>query len=294
MKKILYLLIPIFVCSISAAQSYTIDKGDTINVIDENNLKQGFWRIFGKMKKLPGYEPDQVVEEGNYESSRKQGLWKNFFPNGKMKSEIAYVNSRPSGSYKTYFENGQVEEEGSWENNRNTGGFKRYHENGQTAQQFVFNESGKRDGKQVYYYENGQVMIEADIAAGKEKFVKEYYEDGSIKAEKSFIDGELDVANTKVYEEKNPVKNKVDKELAESPVKIVKIDKNDEVNDGNFGGTGQHTMYNKDKQLSKVGYFENFRLMDGVLYKYDNNGILIVLEKYKSGRYIGDAPLPKE
>lgn len=294
MKKILYLLLPIFVCSISAAQSYTIDRGDTINVIDENNLKQGFWRIFGKMKKLPGYEPDQVVEEGNYESSRKQGLWKNFFPNGKMKSEIAYVNSRPSGTYKTYFENGQVEEEGSWENNRNTGGFKRYHENGQTAQQFVFNESGKRDGKQVYYYENGQVMIEADIAAGKEKFVKEYYEDGSIKAEKSFVDGELDVANTKVYEEKNPVKNKVDKELAEAPVKIVKIDKNDEVNDGNFGGTGQHTMYNKDKQLSKVGYFENYRLMDGVLYKYDNNGILIVLEKYKSGRYIGDAPLPKE
>lgn len=292
MRKILYILLPVFVCSISSAQSYTIDKGDTINVIDENNLKQGFWRIFGKMKKLPGYEPDQVVEEGNYESSRKQGLWKNFFPNGKLKSEIAYVNSRPNGTYKTYFENGQVEEEGSWENNRNTGGFKRFHENGQTAQEFVFNESGKRDGKQVYFYENGQVMIEADIEAGKEKFVKEFYEDGSIKAEKSFVDGELDVANTKVYEPKNPIKN--DDDLANSPVKIVKVDKNDEVNSGSFNGNGQHTMYNKDKQLSKVGFFENFRLMDGLLYKYDANGILIVIEKYKAGRYIGDAPLPKE
>lgn len=292
MKKILYILLPIFVCSISSAQSYTIDKGDTINVIDANNLKQGFWRIFGKMKKLPGYEPEQVVEEGNYESSRKQGLWKNFFPNGKIKSEIAYVNSRPNGTYKTYFENGQVEEEGNWENTRNTGGFKRYHENGQTAQQFVFNETGKRDGKQVYFYENGQVMIEADIAAGKEKFVKEYYEDGSIKAEKSFIDGEIDVANTKVYEPKNPVKK--DEDLANSPIKVVKADKNDEVNSGNFNGNGQHTMYNKDKQLSKVGFFENFRLMDGLLYKYDSDGMLIVIEKYKSGRYIGDAPLPKE
>lgn len=292
MKKILYILLPIFVCSISSAQSYTIDKGDTINVIDENNLKQGFWRIFGKMKKLPGYEPEQVVEEGNYESSRKQGLWKNFFPNGKLKSEIAYVNSRPNGTYKTYFENGQVEEEGNWENTRNTGGFKRYHENGQTAQQFVFNETGKRDGKQVYFYENGQVMIEADIEAGKEKFVKEYYEDGSIKAEKSFIDGELDVANTKVYEPKTPIKE--DKDLANAPIKVVKADKNDEVNVGTFNGNGQHTMYNKDKQLSKVGFFENFKLMDGVFYKYDNNGILIVIEKYKAGRYIGDAPLPKE
>lgn len=292
MKKILYILLPIFVCSISSAQSYTIDKGDTINVIDANNLKQGFWRIFGKMKKLPGYEPEQVVEEGNYESSRKQGLWKNFFPNGKLKSEIAYVNSRPNGTYKTYFENGQVEEEGNWENTRNTGGFKRYHENGQTAQQFVFNETGKRDGKQVYFYENGQVMIEADIAAGKEKFVKEYYEDGSIKAEKSFIDGELDVANTKVYEPKNPITK--DEDLANAPIKIVKVDKNDEVNSGSFNGNGQHTMYNKDKQLSKVGFFKDFRLMDGLLYKYDNDGMLIVIEKYKEGRYIGDAPLPKE
>lgn len=292
MKKILYILLPIFVCSISSAQSYTIDKGDTINVIDANNLKQGFWRIFGKMKPLPGYEPEQVVEEGNYESSRKQGLWKNFFPNGKLKSEIAYVNSRPNGTYKTYFENGQVEEEGNWENTRNTGGFKRYHENGQTAQQFVFNETGKRDGKQVYFYENGQVMIEADIEAGKEKFVKEFYEDGSIKAEKSFIDGELDVANTKVYEPKTPIKG--DKDLADAPIRVVKADKNDEVNVGTFNGNGQHTMYNKDKQLSKVGFFENFKLMDGLNYKYDSNGILIVIEKYKAGRYIGDAPLPKE
>ncbi|MBE7441194.1 MAG: hypothetical protein HS119_01915 [Flavobacteriales bacterium] len=90
------------------------------------------------MKKLPEYQPDQVVEEGNYENSRKQGIWKNFFPNRKIKSDIAYVNSRPNGTYRTYFENGQVEEEGSWENNRKTGGFKRFHENGQTFNNLFF------------------------------------------------------------------------------------------------------------------------------------------------------------
>ncbi|MCC7332329.1 MAG: toxin-antitoxin system YwqK family antitoxin [Flavobacteriales bacterium] len=294
MRKLVYIIIPIFICSISPAQSYVINNGDTINRIDENNLKQGFWRIFGSMKKLPEYQPDQVVEEGNYESSRKQGLWKSFFPNGKTKSEIAYVNSRPNGVYRTYFENGQIEEEGSWENNRNTGGFKRYYENGQKSQDFVFNETGKRDGKQTYFYENGQVMIEADLAGGKEKFVKEFYEDGSVKAEKYFNEGEIDVTKTKVYEPKTPVKDREKEELAKAPVKVVKVDQNDEVNSGSFNGNGQHTMYNKDKQLSKVGFFQNYRLMDGLWYKYDTNGILIVIEKYKSGRYIGDAPLPKE
>ena len=66
MKKILYIFIPIFICSISVAQSvpnYIITaEGDTVNVVDENNMKQGFWKIFGKMRKLPNYEPDQVVE----------------------------------------------------------------------------------------------------------------------------------------------------------------------------------------------------------------------------------------
>jgi antitoxin component YwqK of YwqJK toxin-antitoxin module len=295
MKKILYLFIPIFICSISVGQSlpnFEIVEGDTINYIDESNLKQGFWKIFGRMRKEPGYEPNQVIEQGNYDNSRKQGLWTKFFPSGKTKSEIEYVNSRPNGSYKTYFENGQVEEEGSWKNNRNTNDFKRYYENGQVSQQFAFNESGKRDGKQVYYHENGQVMIEADIEAGKEKFVKEYYENGEIKAEKSFIDGKLDPANTKVYESKAPIKDREEEELNKAPVKIVKIEEGESSNTVKFSGNGQHKIYNMNKQISKDGMFKNYRLMEGLWYKYDDNGILISIEKYKKGRYIGDAPLP--
>ena len=297
MKKILYIFVPIFICSISVAQSvpnFVISDGDTINYVDENNLKQGFWKIFGRMKKLSAYQPDQVVEQGNYKDSRQQGLWTKFFPSGKTKSEIEYVNSRPNGTYKTYFENGQVEEEGNWKNNRNTNDFKRYYDNGQVSQQFAFNSTGKRDGKQTYFYENGQVMIEADIEAGKEKFVKEYYEDGSIKAEKSFIDGKLDVANTKVYESKSPVKDRDAEEVKNRPVEVVTVDETDNVNSGNFDGDGQHKVYNANHQISKDGVFKDYRLMDGLWYKYDGNGILFKIKKFQNGRYIGDAPLPSQ
>lgn len=298
MKKILYLFIPVFICSISVGQglpAYEIVEGDTINYIDENNLKQGFWKIFGRMKKLPGYAPDQVIEQGNYKNSRKNGLWTKFFASGKTKSEIEYLNSRPNGAYKTYFPNGQVEEEGTWKNNRNTQTFKRYYENGQVSQDFAFNTSGKRDGKQTYFYENGQVMIEADIAAGKEKFVKEYYEDGSVKAEKVFVDGKLDASKTKVYEPKTPVKNRDEAELAKAPEKVVKVEKGESSNGKTkFSGNGKHKLYNMNKQISKDGIFKNYRLMEGLWYKYDENGILISIEKYKKGRYIGEAPLPKE
>jgi len=293
MKKILYIFIPIFICSISVAQSvppYIIVDGDTINVVDENNLKQGFWKIFGNMRKLKEYEPDQLIEHGKYANSRKQGLWTKFFPSGKTKSEIEYKNSRPNGAYRTYFENGQIEEEGSWKNNRNTSDFKRYYENGQVSQQFAFNPTGKRDGRQTYFYENGQVMIEADIEAGKEKFVKEFYEDGSIKAEKSFIDGKLDVANTKVYESTEPIKEK----KPEGVIQVVTVSKDEYVNSGDFKGDGKYKMYNADRQISKDGLFEAYRFMEGKQYIYNDNGILTQVKLFKDGRYIGDAPLPKE
>ena len=293
MKKILYIFIPIFICSISVAQSvppYIIVDGDTINVVDENNLKQGFWKIFGNMRKLKEYEPTQVIEQGKYANSRKQGLWTKFFSSGKTKSEIEYKNSRPNGAYRTYFENGQIEEEGSWKNNRNTSDFKRYYENGQVSQQFAFNPTGKRDGRQTYFYENGQVMIEADIEAGKEKFVKEFYEDGSIKAEKSFIDGKLDVANTKVYESTEPIKEK----KPEGVIQVVTVSKDEYVNSGDFKGDGKYKMYNADRQISKDGLFEAYRFMEGKQYIYNDNGILTQVKLFKDGRYIGDAPLPKE
>ena len=292
MKKILYIFIPVFICSISVAQSvpkFIVFEGDTINVVDENNLKQGFWKIFGRMRKSErAYQPEQVIEQGKYKNSRKQGLWTKFFPSGKTKSEIEYKNSRPNGSYKTYFENGQVEEEGDWKNNRNTNDFKRYYENGQVSQQFAFNTSGKRDGKQTYFYENGQVMIEADIEAGKEKFVKEFYEDGSIKAEKNFIDGKLDVANTKVYESKTPIKEK----KPEGVIEVVKVSKDEYVNSGDFKGDGKYKMYNANRQISKDGLFKSYRLIDGLQYKYDGNGILLEIKKFKDGRFIGNSPLP--
>lgn len=296
MKKILYIFIPVFICSISVAQSVNtleIIDGDTVNIVDENNLKQGFWKIFGKMRRVPGYEPDQVIEQGKYGNSRKQGLWTKFFASGKTKSEIEYKNSRPNGAYRIFYENGQIEEEGNWKNNRNTASFKRYYENGQVSQNFAFNPSGKRDGKQVYFYENGQVMIEADIAAGKETFVKEYYEDGTVKAEKSFVDGKLDEANTKVYESKAPVKDRDAEELKKAPIEIVKVEESEKSNTGGFKGEGQHKMYNRNKEISKDGFFKDYRLIDGLNYQYDSNGILIKVKRYKDGRYIGDAPLPK-
>jgi len=61
--------------------------------------------------------------------------------------------------YKIFDEQGTLVEEAYWKNGRNVGTFKRYHVNGVIAQEFNFDESGRRVGEQKYYFENGQERL---------------------------------------------------------------------------------------------------------------------------------------
>ncbi|MDQ3191616.1 MAG: toxin-antitoxin system YwqK family antitoxin [Bacteroidota bacterium] len=287
MKRILLFLFFI-ACKISTAQSFEINEQDTINLIDVNNLKQGHWIFWGKMKKLPGYSDSQKVEEGKYADNKKIGSWKKYFPSGNVQNEITYKNGRPNGYYINYYDNGKIEEEGTWVNNKPVGQFKRYHENGVISQEFNFNTKGDREGVQKYYYENGKVMIEGEWANGQESGVlKEYYENGDIRAEKNFANGTLDPATSKTYEPKKPLEKKEAPKPADN--KPVVVAQKDELpNMGAFNGNGYGKLYNKNNLVVKDGVFQNYKLIDGKYFVYNNDGILQKIEIYKNGVYIGD------
>ncbi|MBL4657273.1 MAG: toxin-antitoxin system YwqK family antitoxin [Flavobacteriales bacterium] len=282
--------------SVSAVQADApqVDTTET-NQIDENNLKQGFWIFYGRDKRLPDYDDDQKVEEGNYADNRKTGIWKKYFATGKLQNEITYQNSRPNGYAKIYYANGQLKEEGIWKGNKWTGDYKLYHENGNMYHEFNFNPKGKREGEQTYYHENGEKMIQGTWAEGKESgTVTEWYEDGSIKSEKNFDGGTLDAASVKHYEAPKEI---VEAEAAKvEPVgKGVAVAKDEEVRHvGKFNGNGEHKLYNRDRQLSKDGNFVDNKLVDGKWYRYNTDGILQKIQVYKNGAYVGDAPMPTE
>ncbi len=127
--KLLLFIFSFLLFSLQAwTQSYEMLNGDTINKKDVNNKRQGLWVVKANPSKNKGYQLGAMVEEGKYQNSRKMGLWKAYFPNGKLKSEITYKGSRPYGAYTLYYKNGKIEEKGNWERTKNTGNFKRYHE----------------------------------------------------------------------------------------------------------------------------------------------------------------------
>lgn len=265
------------------------------NATDVNGLKQGHWIVTNATKKLPGYQPDQKVEEGEYQDNKKVGVWISYYSNGKKKNEITYSAGRPNGPYTTYYSNGIVEEQGNWANNKNTGTFKRFHENGKPSQEFNFDPSGKRTGNQKYYHDNGQLMIEGNWNGGKEAgTLTEYYENGEIKAKKVFNDGAIDDAKTQNFEPKKPVVDQEKKEEAEAPVRNIVANKDEKPNHGHFDGNGYQKLYNKDKLLVKDGVFKSYKLIDGKWYKYDENNILINIERIVNGRYVGDVQFAEE
>lgn len=290
------LLIAVLIVAWSAgvqAQSPTfkIHNGDTINRKDVSNYKQGRWIIFGADQSESGYDATAIVEEGSYKDNRKDGLWVKYYPNGNKKSEITYVNNRPRGPYKVYYENGQLEEDGNWKNNRNVGSFKRFYPNGQPQQAFEFNATGKREGKQTYFHENGAVMIEGDWAGGKESGeVKEYYADGSVKSVKYFNDGAIDPVKTQTFEPKTPQKVEVVEIAADAPKSetVKKTEHTANKTAPPFDGNGFHILYNRNRQVSQKGEFKDYRLWNGKRYKYDDDGLLVAIEIFKRGRYVGD------
>lgn len=274
--------------------SETID-GQQVNTTDVNGRKQGKWIITNTTQRLPGYAAGQKIEEGEFKDSRKTGIWIAYFSTGAKKSEVTFASGRPEGAYTTYYPNGNIEEQGNWSNNKNTGAFKRFHENGKVSQDFNFDPTGKRAGSQKYFYENGQLMIEGNWNGGKESgTLTEYYESGEIKAKKVFADGTYDEAKSQHFESKKPVADPVKQEVAEAPVRKVVADKDEQPNHGHFDGNGYAKLYDKDKLIVKDGVFKNYQLIDGKWYKYDENNILINIERIVNGRYVGDIPFDEE
>ncbi|MEM9023798.1 MAG: hypothetical protein AAGB22_08645 [Bacteroidota bacterium] len=289
-----YLVAFVIAFNLSPAQAAD---SDTINQVDAQNKRQGHWIFTGKMKKLPAYKPEQKVEEGRFKDSRKNGLWNSYYPNTKLKNEINYVNHRPKGKYVTYYDNGVVEEEGNWNNRKNTGTFKRFYRNGKPHQEFEFNASGKREGTQKYYHENGQLMIEGNWQGGQEAGkLTEYYADGSLKSERYFDNGAIDATKTKNYTPKTPVKEpdpvpEPEAAAAPAPKAVAKTEK---TNLGKFKCEGEHTLYNRDRQISQKGIFRNCKIYTGKVYRYNSDGIIQRIDIYQEGKYVGEGVIPKE
>ncbi len=285
--QFLFILALLLVARVASAQVPVAP--DTLNKLDEAGRKQGWWKVAGPIKDKPDYVAGNIYEEGRYTDNRRIGVWKRYWPNGKVMSEVTYLMGLPKGPYTTYYPDGSTEEQGTWDLDRNTGAFKRWHPNGKVAQEFLFDSYGTRDGEQKYYHENGELEVDVHIKQGREEgTLKRFFPNGELAEVAEFHDGVASSSKSFQPKTKMPVilpadaKPAPDKTPDEAPNATI------------FQANGMNTLYDMQHRLAQQGEYRNGRLWNGKVYKYDRNGILFRIEAYVNGRYAGNAVLSED
>ena len=136
-------------CNHSIAQNDTtfkIWKGDTIDVIDQNGLKQGPWVEF--------HEEGQIKKRTFYVNDIPHGGESGFYKNGKPRYTIIWNQGEPHGFYQIYFNSGAIKQTGVWRNGKNVGDLVEYYETGTIKKRSTFNSNGELEGAILNYYSN--------------------------------------------------------------------------------------------------------------------------------------------
>ncbi|MBL4587279.1 MAG: hypothetical protein JKX84_09530 [Flavobacteriales bacterium] len=278
-KTILTCLFLLTVLITSSAQSFELANGDTINVRDANNQKQGWWKVSNKDGKYKGYQTGQLVEEGEYLNNKKRGVWTKFFANGNKKHELTFANNIANGYAKMYYRSGKLQEEGVWKMNRWSGQYKYYYENGNMKYDWSYNSSGKREGEQKYFHENGVLQYFGGWKQGQEAGeLTEYYEDGSIKAQRFFDSGKIAPEKTRNLVRGKEYDENVKKYTGKPKSKL--LGKGEIVN-------GFNKLMNRDGTVSKEGIFKDKKLVNGKVYVYENGRVIKTIN-FEDGKRIGE------
>lgn len=112
-QKLLLIFIAIQFCYSAEAQykTYTLSpRGDTLNAIDKNNLKQGKWVIHvDPLRGEPGYE-----EEGVFVNGKKEGMWRKYTLQSDLIAVENYRYGGKDGLSQYYTPYGELIREENW------------------------------------------------------------------------------------------------------------------------------------------------------------------------------------
>lgn len=134
--------------------SYQIKDNDTINIIDKDSLKQGVWRLF--------YPGGRLKSEVVYKNNKKQGLEIHWFNNQNscVKQETYFHNGVLDGPITYYSKSCKKELIENFKNGIKEGPEISYHRNGHIKAEGMY-KKGNLDGMYRVYDKNGKFSFES-------------------------------------------------------------------------------------------------------------------------------------
>ena len=230
----------------------------------KNGVPEGVRREYnenGEVEKSYIFKNGKIIAEGILtDSGKKQGLWKEYYENGSLKSEGNYKDDKKTGKWKYYYKNGQLEETGEYVDGKPEGEWLWYYPSGKLLRKMSYYQ-GLADGEITEYDEDGNVTLFGEYLEGKREG-KWIYSVGDAKEETAYSDD---------------MKNGWDKIYTKDGVLLFEgkyIDDNP---------NGEHNWYWPNGKLKQSGKYV-MGIKNGDWKKYDEDGQLYLTITYKLGK----------
>lgn len=108
------------------------------------------------------YKVGDVTEKGKYVADLKDGVWKAFYSNGKLKYQGNYIQDNPDGEHLFYYPNGQLKESNYYVMGISEKNWKKYDENGTLVLTITYkdNKEYRINGERVDFDEGDIKLIQ--------------------------------------------------------------------------------------------------------------------------------------
>ena len=162
-------------------------------IVDEAGNRNGNWKDF--------YPDGKIKAEGQYSENRKTGLWKFYSPNGNIEQIGYYANDRPNGLWTWYYEDGTLLREEEYFQGQRDGMYTEYSRTGEIIANGQYSD-GERNGEWIF--KSGESKEEGKFIMGLRDGVwKSYYPDGKLKYKGNYVQGNADGLHIYYYDNGN-------------------------------------------------------------------------------------------
>ena len=162
-------------------KGYMFEKGKITGegIVDEKGLRQGFWKEY--------YDNEKLKPEGYYTGNIKTGDWKFYTENEKIKQTGHFNKSGfQTGEWKWFYEDGKIQKTENFNNGVLEGIMEEYDEKGVLTAKGNY-EEGNEDG--AWFFVTNNYKQEGTFSYGRRNGVwKHYYDNGQLKFEGNFLD----------------------------------------------------------------------------------------------------------
>lgn len=243
---------------------YPNGQAKVVGTYTKEGIPEGVRREYndkGEVEKAYIFRYGKIIGEGVFtDAGQKEGHWKEYFPDGKLKATGSYSKDERVGTWKFYYNTGKLEQVGAYVNGEPDSTWKWYYSNGNIMREETFY-NGLSDGLMTEWDVDGKIITQGDYIEGKREG-KWFYDAGDNRDEGEYVEDLRNGTWESFYSDgTTSFKGKYVDGLP----------------------NGKHTWYWLNGKIKQEGNYVMGR-KNGDWKKYDEDGNLIIVISYTNGR----------